>query len=138
MTYYDTIYTIGCFDFFHEGHKNLLNTLKSRCKTLIIGVHNDDSLEKLKNITKDKHQDEITRITNVKTIADHVFIIPNPDPSHYMKCMISKQHNKENACFIRADDNINFPSIEVVKELISIEYLPYTKGISSTKIRQNL
>ena len=43
-----------------------------------------------------------------------------------------------NACFIRANDNINFPGKECVEKRISIEYLPYTKGDSSTQIRKDL
>lgn len=135
---YDTIYTIGCFDFFHEGHKKLLKTLRSRCNTLIVGVHDDNSLEKLKNLTPKQHQSHITRINNVKTIADHVFIICDPDPTEYIKCMISNKHNKINACFIRANDNINFPSKQYVEIKISIEYLPYTNGVSSTEIRKKM
>lgn len=42
---------------------------------------------------------------------------------------------KKNWCFIRADDNKNFPSIEFIKTIMPIKYLPYTKDISSTNLR---
>ena len=36
---------------------------------------------------------------------------------------------------MRADDNINFPSINYVKTIMPIRYLPYSNDISSTKLR---
>ena len=42
---------------------------------------------------------------------------------------------KKNWCFMRADDNINFPSINYVKTIMPIRYLPYSNDISSTKLR---
>ena len=45
---YNTVYTVGCFDWFHKGHEILLNTLKTYGKKLIVGIHDDSSLEQLK------------------------------------------------------------------------------------------
>jgi cytidyltransferase-like protein len=42
---------------------------------------------------------------------------------------------KKNWCFMRANDNKAFPGIDYIKSIMPIEYLPYSKGISATKLR---
>ena len=42
---------------------------------------------------------------------------------------------KKNWCFIRADDNKNFPGIDYIKSIMPIKYLPYSNEISATKLR---
>ena len=41
---FNNIYSIGCFDFFHHGHNNILSKMKSYGKKLVVGVHDDNSL----------------------------------------------------------------------------------------------
>lgn len=138
MNKFKRIYTIGCFDYFHYGHEKLLKSMKKMCETLIVGVHNDTSLEQLKNLKPNEHQNELMRMANVKKYADIVYIIPDKDPSFFLKCVIRENDNKINACFIRGNDMIDFPGKDIIKDKISIIYFPYTKNISSTKIRQSL
>lgn len=40
-----------------------------------------------------------------------------------------------NWCYMRADDNIYFPSIDYVHSIMPIKYLPYSNDISSTNLR---
>ena len=42
-------YTDGVYDLFHVGHLNMIQTAKSRCEYLIIGVHGDDVVEEYKH-----------------------------------------------------------------------------------------
>ena len=130
---YDTIYSVGCFDHFHLGHNILLSKMQKRCKRLIIGVHDDNSIEKLKNLKPNEHEDIYTRMDSVKRYADHVFIIPDVDPTFYLKCIVG---DYENACYMRGDDMIDFPGKAFIESLMPIEYLEYTKEISSTMIRK--
>lgn len=133
---YERIYTIGCFDWFHYGHEKLLKRMKAMGKTIIVGIHDDVSLEQLKNLSPLDHQDLKTRMENVKKYADIVYSIPDKDPTFYLKCVVNDLDNKENACFVRGADMPNFPGREFVEEKISIKFLPYTEGVSSTKIRE--
>lgn len=134
---FDRVYSIGCFDWFHHGHVKLLNILKSYGKQVIIGIHDDNSIEKLKKLCPSEHNDIFTRMNNVKKYADIVYVIPHTDPSHFLKCVVQDDDNKENACYIRADDYPNFPGKEFIEEKISVMFVPYTQGISSTQIRKN-
>lgn len=136
----DYIFTIGCFDKLHKGHINLLETIRQKCTNLIIGLHDNESISKIKKI---KNIDAIDaydiRKKNLKKYADDIFIIDNVDPTKAIKEYIL--HNlgddkyNPNWCFYRADDNKNFPSINYIKTVMPIKFLPYTNGISSTNLR---
>ncbi len=135
---YDRIYTIGCFDFFHVGHQILLERMKDKGKEIIVGIHDDKSIEKLKHLEPCEHEPLDIRIQKVKQYANIVYVIPDIDPTLYIKCVIRDDDNKENACFIRGDDMMNFPSKDYIETRINIEYLPYTKSVSSTQIRKSM
>ncbi len=132
---YKRVYTIGCFDWFHVGHKNLLNILRDYGETVIVGIHDDNSIRILKNLKPNQHQLLKIRMENVKQYADIVYVIPDTDPTFFLECIVQKDDNKENACFIRADDMPNFPGRKFIEKKMSIKLIPYTEGISSTKIR---
>ena len=132
---YKYVYTIGCFDQFHKGHNILLNKMKKEGDILIVGVHDDTSIEKLKNLTPDMHNTIVERMNDVKKIADIVYVIPDTNPTEYIKNIIFKDSNKENSCYIRGNDMINFPGKELVSSKMNIKYYPYTQGISATMIR---
>ena len=134
MEEYDEIYSVGCFDFFHKGHENILNYMKQIGKTVIVGVHDDRSIERLKNLSKFQHQPIEKRVRNVKTRCDVVFVIPNTDPTLYIE-MIHNKDPKLKQAFVRADDNSSFPGREYVGKVMEIKLYPYTQGVSSTQIR---
>ena len=135
---YETIYSIGCFDHFHSGHIKLLTDMRKYGKKLIIGVHDDESLSKLKNLKKEEIDNELIRMKNVKKYAEHVYLIKGTDPTPFIQLMLNQKDNKESSCYIRGDDMKEFPSREFVEKKISIKFLPYTKGISSTQIRKEI
>lgn len=133
---YTQVYTVGCFDYFHNGHIALLIKMKEMGSTVIVGIHDDASIEKLKNLTPTQHQPLETRMLAVKKYADHVFVVNSTDPTHCLKCIIDT--SKQDICYIRANDMQQFPGIEFVSTVMQIHYHPYTKGISSTQIRSRI
>ena len=116
---FDTIYSIGCFDQFHFGHRKLLKKMKSMGKELIIGIHDDSSIEKLKNLSPEHHDKIYTRMQNVSQFADRVFIVPDTDPTECLKCIIKTTDNHSNSCYVRANDMIDFPGKNLVFESAS-------------------
>ena len=135
---YERVYTVGCFDWFHFGHNNLLKKLRDSGKRVIVGIHDDASIEKLKNLLPEEHQPLNERMNNIKPFVDIVYVIPDTDPTFFIKSVISPDDNKDNACFIRGDDMPNFPGRKYLEDKISIEFVSYTSGISSTQIRKDI
>jgi len=105
---------------------------------VIVGIHDDNSIEKLKHLSMSEHEPLDIRMRKLKPYADIIFVISSTDPSIYLECVINKLDNKENACFIRGDDMPKFPARQVIEEKIMIHLEPYTHGISSTQIRKDI
>jgi cytidyltransferase-like protein len=194
---YEYIFTIGCFDRLHKGHITLLKQLKSECNKLIIGIHDNYSIEQIKKITDIQPLDE--RIKNIGEYAFDIFVIDNKDPTDKIKEYITTHfsnyepisigpswHNNKkvlkytsphkplfiihdyndtfdytyteteliirrtdsnkgwgqelkaypiNWCFMRADDNKEFPGTRYINSIMPIKFLPYSNEISTTKLR---
>lgn len=131
----DKVYTIGCFDLFHEGHRLLLQRMRQFGREVIVGVHDSRSIFKLKSrVPVDGTE---TRMINVKRYADQVYAVAGTDPSTFVTCIVYLREN-ETALYVRGDDMADFPSRHVVEELMPVKFLPYTNGVSSTKLRQEL
>jgi cytidyltransferase-like protein len=131
-----TVYTVGCFDQFHRGHEIILKKMKERGDKLVAGVHDDTSLEKLKNLKPEEHDPHYVRMANAKKLADVVYIIPDTDPTECLRNIVDANANMENSLYVRGDDMKNFPGKQLIEKIMPIEYLPYTQGISSTQIRK--
>ena len=129
----DKVYTVGCFDLFHDGHVNLIRRMREIGKKVIVGVHDSRSIFKLKNRVPVDSTEK--RMLNVKKHADEVFCVAGCDPSNYMTCVLNLYEN-ETALYVRGDDMPNFPCRDVVEHLMPIKFLPYTEGVSSTQLRK--
>lgn len=128
------VYTIGCFDLFHRGHQNVLQSLREFGAYLIVGIHDDESYFKLKNKYTIDNLD--VRMKNVKPFADQIYVIPSTDPLKYIQCMVSDQDIANGSCcYARGDDMLNFPSREWVESVMPVHFVPRTEACSSTLIR---
>lgn len=129
----DKVFTVGCFDLFHHGHVTLINRMREIGKKVIIGVHDSRSIYKLKKRVPVDSTEK--RMLNVKAEADEVFCISGTDPSNFMTCIVNLAEG-ETAVYVRGDDMKDFPSRDVVENLMPIKFLPYTKGVSTTQLRK--
>ena len=58
------VFTNGCFDLIHQGHKDLLKKARSFGDILLVGLNSDRSIKRLKGI-KRPIQNEIERAKNL-------------------------------------------------------------------------
>lgn len=130
--YVDKVYTIGCFDLFHEGHRILFQRMRQLGREIIVGVHDSRSIYKLKSRVPVDGTEK--RMLNVKQYADQVYCISGTDPSIFVTCIVHLQE-QETALYVRGDDMIDFPAKHVVEKLMPVKFLPYTKDVSSTSLR---
>lgn len=139
MKKYRIGYTCGVFDLFHVGHLNLLERCKDQCEILIVGVCNDEYVEKIKNkIPCIKEQDRV-RILKALKCVDDAQLVDIETTNDKMKAY---DMFKFDVLFSGDDwkgsDRYKKTEEDFAKIGVSIEYLPYTKGISTTELREKI
>ena len=132
-------YTCGVFDLFHIGHLNLLERCKEMCDILIVGVCNDDYVYNIKH--KEPVFDEEQRLRIIKALkcVDEAFLI---DIETTNNKMLAIEKFKFDVLFSGDDwkntERYNITEKEFAKIGAKIEYLPYTKNISTTKLKEKI
>ncbi|MBX7225382.1 MAG: adenylyltransferase/cytidyltransferase family protein [Chitinophagales bacterium] len=68
------VFTNGCFDLLHEGHRYCFQEAKKLGDILVVGVNADDSIKRLKGAERPKESLD-TRIQHLKEIKEIDFLI---------------------------------------------------------------
>ncbi|MBC1896229.1 adenylyltransferase/cytidyltransferase family protein [Listeria booriae] len=133
--HYKIGYTTGVYDMFHIGHLNLLKRAKAQCDYLIVGVTIDELVSYKKKQAVIPFEERIE-------IVKHISYVDEVVPQVNMNKMEAWQRLGFDAIFVGDDwkgsDTWNQFEADFSKVGVSIEYLPYTKGTSSTQLRQTL
>lgn len=135
MAKYKVGYTSGVYDMFHVGHLNLLRRAKEKCDYLIVAVTTDE-LALYKNAhTVIPFEDRAEIVSAIKYVDKVV-------PQESMDKMAAWEKYKFDAMFVGDDwkgtDVWNKLEEDFSKVGVDIVYFPYTKKISSTKLRETL
>jgi cytidyltransferase-like protein len=143
--------TVGCFDMFHRGHAKLLKKLTAESDKLVVGVHDDDSIWQNKNVkVTDRATKRFTTVQLALRPQDEAFIIHAQDPTPYwiggtdsrgrsVDGLLEKLRDEGwvNFEYKRGDDMLQFPGRPALeKEGVTVKFLPYTQGVSSSKMRK--
>lgn len=139
MKKYRVGYTAGVFDLFHVGHLNLLERCKEMCDVLIVGVCDDDYVVNIKKKNPVFKEDERVRILNALKCVDQAELV-NFEITDNKMLALEKFHFD---VLFSGDDwkgseRYNKTEKQFAELGVSIEYLPYTKGISSTDIKEKI
>ena len=124
-------FTNGCFDLIHPGHIALLETSKTHCDILIVGLNSDRSVAKLKGSAR-PIQDELSRktiLTALKAVS-LVMIFDEETPERLIKKVkpdIIVKGGDYNIEDIIGADFVRSYGGEVL-------IIPYLKGNSSSNI----
>ncbi|MCF7906874.1 adenylyltransferase/cytidyltransferase family protein [Patescibacteria group bacterium] len=126
-------YTTGVFDMFHIGHLNILKKAKKMCDYLIVGVSTDELVLSYKNKKPIiPFKERVAIIKSIKYV-DKVVPQENRDKIQAFKkisfdVMFVGDDWKGSKLFNQVEKTLN-------KYGTKVEYFPYTKNISSTKLR---
>ena len=129
-------YTAGAYDMFHIGHLNLLRKAKENCDYLIVGINSDELIKKYKRKETIIPENERMEIVKAIKFVDEVVLINNRDKlDAYNKYKFNR--------LIVGDDwkgsqDYQIAEEELRKFNVKVIYLPYTKNISSTILREAL
>lgn len=131
--------TVGVFDLFHVGHLNLLERCKSMCDHLIVAVCQDDYVTQIKHKTPVYNDKDRMRILSALKCVDEV--IPVTIEETEDKLLLIKNHPFD--VLFSGDDwkgteRYNKTEKQFAELGASIEYFPYTKGISTTQIKEDI
>lgn len=127
-------YTDGVYDLFHVGHLNMIEAAKSKCEHLIVGVHGDDVVEDYKHHRPIINENDRKRILESIRGVDQVVINRFRD-----KIRLWEMYHFD-VVFIGDDwkgtDRWNKFEKELKKINVDVIYVPYTRGISTTEIKE--
>lgn len=129
-------YTQGTFDMFHIGHLNLIKNAKRHCDYLVVGVNSDDLVESYKNKRPIIPLDERVEIMRAIKYVDEVIVTNTLDKKEIWEKV------RFNEIYIGDDWKGNERWEKTGKEMeqlgAKLVFLPYTKDISSTMLREKL
>ena len=136
---YKVGYTCGVFDLFHVGHLNLLERCKEKCEYLIVGVCNDDYVNNVKKKEPVINEKDRVRIINALKCVDRAELVDIETTNDKMLALskfkfdvlFSGDDWKGSARYSKTEEQFK-------KVGASIEYLPYTQGISTTEIKDKM
>ena len=131
--------TVGVFDLFHVGHLNLLERCKSMCEYLIVAVCQDDYVIQIKHKQPVYSEKDRMRILSALKVVDAV--IPVSIEETEDKLLLLKNHPFD--VLFSGDDwkgseRYKKTEDQFLKLGASIEYFPYTPGISTTSIKEKI
>ena len=127
-------YLSGTFDLFHIGHLNLLRRAKEYCDYLVVGVHKDASHKGKETFIPFEERCDIVR--NIRYVDRVIPSLPEDDEV-YRSGLV-----KYDFLFVGSDykgtERFNRYEAYFADKNVRIIYFPYTKGTSSTKLRDAL
>jgi glycerol-3-phosphate cytidylyltransferase len=133
------VYTGGTFDIFHSGHVNLLRQC-AKLGEVIVSLNTDAFILQYKGAIPYMTYDERKEILEACVYVSAV--VPNEDGADSKPSILKI---KPDIIAIGSDwakknyyEQMNFTQDWLDEQNISLIYIPYTKGISSSRIKKRL
>jgi glycerol-3-phosphate cytidylyltransferase len=133
------VYTGGTFDIFHSGHVNLLRQC-AKLGEVVVSLNTDAFIMQYKGALPYMTYDERKEILQACVYVSAV--IPNEDGADSKPSILKI---KPDIVAIGSDwakknyyEQMNFTQDWLDEQGISLIYIPYTKGISSSRIKKRL
>lgn len=125
------VMTSGVFDILHRGHLNFLWMSKQQGDILVVGVVSDAGVFEYKNIWPRQSLEERIKSVRQLSFVDFVEEQETTDPTPLIERFGPDvfTHGDDWDRLLRGQETIERRGIEFL-------LLPYTKGISSTKLRE--
>lgn len=136
MKKYKIGYTTGVYDMFHVGHLNILKRAKEQCEYLIVGVSTDEA------VLEYKHKTPVVPFEERVQIVEAIRYVDKVVPQTTMDKMVAWRQLHFDVIFHGDDwqhsDMYNNMERKLEKVGVDFVYFPYTKGTSSTLLKEKL
>ena len=123
------VITYGTFDLFHVGHLNIIKRAKALGDYLVVAVSSDEFNAQKGKKAYHCDRDRKTILEAIRYVDEVIF-----EESWDQKIDDIKKHDID--VFVMGDDWEG--KFDELKEYCEVVYLPRTKGISTTKIKDDL
>lgn len=139
MKKYKVGYTCGVFDLLHVGHLNLLERCKEMCDKLIVGVCDDTYVSEVKHKVPVVAAADRVRMLKALKVVDDAQLVTIQETDDKMLAqkrfgfdvLFSGDDWKGSERYAKTEHDF--------KPLgVSIEYLPYTKGVSTSQLKMQM
>ncbi len=132
-------FTCGVYDLMHVGHLNLFERCKQMCDYLIVGICDDNYVRDIKHKQPIFPLEERVRLVSALKCVDEVVVCSIQETEDKM---LAYEKFKFDILF-SGDDWKGTPRYLATEKQfaplgVKIEYLPYTKGISTTDLKQRI
>lgn len=139
MKKYKIGYTCGVFDLIHVGHLNLFERCKQFCDTLIVGVCDDSYVTDVKHTSPVISEENRLRMVKALKCVDDAFLVNIEETNDkllawekfHFDVLFSGDDWKGSERYILTEKQFNEIGV-------SIEYLPYTQGVSTSVIKKEI
>ena len=137
---FSKLYTGGTFDLFHFGHQNFLRQCRNLSDHVVVALNTDDFVEKFKNKKPILNFNERKKSLLFSPFVDE--IVKNEGGEDSTKCILSVRPQ-----IIAVGDDwlhkdyykqMGFTQQWMRDNGMELLYLPYTKEISSSEIRNRV
>ncbi len=120
------IWTNGCFDILHTGHKHSLEKAKVKGDILIVGIDSDDSVRTLKGPDRPIYREkERVELLSAIEFVDYITVFPYGQVANYLRELKPDIYVKSGDYTL---DTINQQERRIIEEYGGEIYLP--KGLS--------
>ena len=129
------VFTNGCFDLFHKGHRDLIKKSFSFGDTLIVGLNSDDSVKRLKGEDR-PIQNEVERKTALLNTGyvNEVYIFDDDTPLELINLI--KPDTLVKGGDYTPNEIVGYE--EVTNSGGEIKIVPLTPGFSTTSAIENM
>lgn len=136
---YTVGYTCGVFDLLHEGHLILLERCKSFCDKLIVGVCDDNYVKNVKRVKPVFSENERVRVLKALKVVDDAQLVTIEETEDKMLALERFHFD----VLFSGDDWKGTERYNQTEKMfagvgVAIEYLPYTKGVSTSQLKDSL
>jgi cytidyltransferase-like protein len=133
------VFTAAVMDLLHEGHLNLLKSMRESGDLTLVVLHDGFTTFKNKHRLPIENLEKRTRNLIDTGLVDIIRFTFSESPSMEFREIIDRFQPQFDLIFMRGDDWRDFPGRSVLERAdIPIVQIPYTVGASSSKLRLEL